>query len=268
VSWLRKHCVQLLHPSVRRMVRRIRHVLGILGRDRFCPVCDRHSTRFEPGGMDHRLNARCFWCGSLERHRLLSIYLERKTNIFSNGKGLSVLHIAPESCLEGQFRRIIGRRYLTADIEPGRADVTMDLTNIDYADEAFDVIICSHVLEHVENDRRAMAELCRILRSAGWAILLVPIQGESTYEDPNIKSPAERLRHFGQMDHVRIYGLDYMKRLEVAGFNVARVRAVDFLRPSEIELMGITEAAGDIFLCRKAKREDERAGPSVLGAPY
>ena len=129
--------------------------------------------------------------------------------------------------------------------------VEMDVTAIGYPDRSFDVIYCSHVLEHVEDDRKAMGEFHRVLRDTGWAILLVPISSETTLEDPSAVDPEERLRLFGQADHVRRYGADYPDRLREAGFHV-RVIAVDNLveRPKAVE-MGLTEASGDLFLCTK-----------------
>ncbi|MDP9159525.1 MAG: methyltransferase domain-containing protein [Acidobacteriota bacterium] len=129
-------------------------------------------------------------------------------------------------------------------------DVKMDISQIGYPDNTFDIIYCSHVLEHVPDDRKAMAELRRVLKPDGWAIILVPITGECTDEDPRCVHPEERLRRFGQEDHVRCYGLDYIDRLRSAGFSVTCIVPRDFLSPGEIQRMGITEAAGEIYYCR------------------
>ncbi len=112
--------------------------------------------------------------------------------------------------------------YVTADLNDPSVDVRMDITNIPYSDCEFDVIVCSHVLEHVSDDRKAISELFRILKPGGWALLLVPIDPsrKETFEDPTITSPEERLHYFWQEDHVRLYGLDYRDRLEAAGFIV------------------------------------------------
>jgi ubiquinone/menaquinone biosynthesis C-methylase UbiE len=120
----------------------------------------------------------------------------------------------------------------------------MDITDIDYADETFDVIYSSHVLEHVPDDRKAIRELHRVLKSDGWAILQVPITAYRTFEDPSITNPIDRLRIFGNKDHVRKYGPDFVERLKEAGFKVKVITASDFL-------MGITDAAGEIYHCTK-----------------
>jgi predicted SAM-dependent methyltransferase len=162
-----------------------------------------------------------------------------------------MLHVAPESCLEPTFRKQLGDDYLTADLFNPLAMVKMDITDIQYPDESFDVIYCSHVLEHVVDDRKAMSEFYRVLKSDGWAILLVPITAETTYEDPSIVAPVERLKHFGQDDHVRRYGHDYVDRLRDAGFNVSVIEASDLCRQSELVQMGLTSASGEIFFCTK-----------------
>ena len=128
----------------------------------------------------------------------------------------------------------------------------MDIMDIQYPDESFDVIYCSHVLEHVPDDRKAMREFRRVLKRGGWAILLVPITAGKTHEDPSITEPAERLRVFGQEDHVRIYGPDYVDRLREAGFAVTETRVPDLVSPEDAQLMGLTQAAGEIHLCRRA----------------
>lgn len=128
----------------------------------------------------------------------------------------------------------------------------MDITDIHHPDHSFDVIVCSHVLEHVSDDRRAMRELCRVLRPSGWAILNVPINADRTFEDPSITDPQERQRVFGQHDHVRNYGPDDQHRLEEAGFAVSVTYPTDLLSPADIERQGLGKGgAGEIFFCRK-----------------
>ena len=149
------------------------------------------------------------------------------------------------------FRKQLGDDYLSADLFNPLAMVKMDITDIQYPDESFDVIYCSHVLEHVDDDRKAMSEFRRVLKSDGWAILLVPIFGETTYEDPSIVDPAERLKHFGQEDHVRQYGRDYVDRLRDAGFSVSVAEASELCQESDVVQMGLTPASGEIFFCTK-----------------
>ena len=220
------------------------------GGRRYCPVCEKHARRFKPFGVVKRKDARCPSCGSLERHRLVWLYLNRKTDLFKREMKGAMLHVAPESILESKFRSLLGKHYLTADYFDPRADVKMDIMNIAYPDQTFDVIYCSHVLEHVPDDRRAMREFRRVLKQDGWAVLLVPITAEKTFEDPTIEDPKERLRLFGQEDHVRRYGPDYAERLGQAGFLVECIRPSAFLSPPEIADMALTKAGGDIYLCR------------------
>jgi SAM-dependent methyltransferase len=163
----------------------------------------------------------------------------------------SALHIAPEQILEQKLRPLIGKGYITADLMQAYVDVKMDITDINSPDAYFDFIYCSHVLEHVPDDLKAMREFRRVLADGGIAILLVPITAEKTIEDLSVQDPKERRRLFGQEDHVRKYGPDYVFRLENAGFNVEVLEPEDFLDAREIERMGITPAAGVIYVCRK-----------------
>ncbi len=162
-----------------------------------------------------------------------------------------MLHVAPETMFRKILKKNIGSGYLTADLNGKGVDIAMDITAIQYADNTFDIIYCSHVLEHVPDDRLAMREFRRVLKPDGWAVILVPITTDKTHEDPSVTDPAERLRRFGQEDHVREYGPDYVDRLREAGFRVEVIRAGDFLDPQEIEQMGITPAAGEIYVCKK-----------------
>lgn len=162
-----------------------------------------------------------------------------------------MLHIAPEPALESRLRRIVGNGYLTADLLNKRVMTEMDITNIPHPDNHFDVIFCSHVLEHVQDDERGLRELSRVLNPNGWAILMVPIKADMTLEDPSVIDPEERKQVFGQQDHVRIYGNDFVDRVRKNGFNVTIVHPADFLSLGEIQLMGITSFAGDIFYCTR-----------------
>lgn len=220
------------------------------GNRRHCPVCNRDSRKFQAFGVVPREDAQCPHCGALERHRLVWSYLKRKTSLFS-GHSLNMLHVAPEVIFEELLRQQLGDGYLTADLNNPRAMVKMDITDIQYPDNTFDVIYCSHVLEHVPDDRKAMREFLRVLKPDGWAMLLVPIICERTFEDPTIVDPEARTRLFGQDDHVRNYGRDYVDRLSEAGFDVSVIFPGDFMTGEEIVRMGITPAAGEIFLCSK-----------------
>jgi SAM-dependent methyltransferase len=166
-------------------------------------------------------------------------------------KKKSMLHIAPEPPIAFRLRSLKHLDYVAADRDDPRADVHMDITRIPYPEASFDVICCSHVLEHIPQDRTAMRELCRVLKPDGWTILLVPIKGERTLEDPRVTDPAERERLFGQFDHVRVYGLDFQDRLEQAGFSVHRYTPAEILDEEDQERLAIPPHEGPIFLCGK-----------------
>lgn len=184
-----------------------------------CPVCDTGFRKFLPyGRINPRDNALCPNCLSLERHRLMWLYLKEKTPFFD--KNLDVLHIAPEACFIKRFEKIHGERYITADIESPLAKVKMDIHQIPFGPGSFDVVLCNHVLEHVNDDIKAMNEMRRVLRPGGFAILQVPFFNpvpDVTFEDATITGKREREKIFGQDDHVRKYGKDYPARIRAAG---------------------------------------------------
>jgi SAM-dependent methyltransferase len=196
-----------------------------------------------------RQDVRCPVCGSLERHRLAWAFFQRRTDLFQ-GQAQRMLHVAPEPEFARRLARTPGLDYVSADLLDPAAMVQIDLMEIPFPDESFDCIYCSHVLEHVADDRRAMRELYRVLRTGGWAVLQVPITVEVTFEDPAITDPAERVRYFGQADHVRAYGPDYEDRLAAAGFQVTKVPGAEFLAPAEIDRLRI-DTTESIFYCRK-----------------
>ena len=219
------------------------------GKGRYCPLCGRSSKEFAAFGLVLRADSQCVYCGSLERHRLVWLYLQRKTDLL-DGLPKKVLHIAPEIAFMQPLRRRFGKGYITADLLEPWAMVKMDITDIQFPDNTFDFIFCSHVLEHVPDDRRAMREFYRTLKPGGWSVLMVPILQEHTFEDPSIVNPSQRLAVFGQSDHVRIYGRDFADRLKEAGFEVRVTVATDFLSRQEIVTMAC-DNAGEIFHCIK-----------------
>ncbi len=223
--------------------------LWFYGRDRYCSFCQSRVRFFASVGDIPRPNALCPVCGSFERHRLVWLFFRKHTNLFDQNPK-SMLHIAPEPQIERKFKKIPNLRYLTADLFNPAAMVKMDITDIQYPDNSFDVIYCSHVLEHVPDDRAAIRELYRVLKSDGWAVLLIPITVERTLEDPSVSDPAERERLFGQEDHVRRYGRDFRNRLEEAGFHVQGIPALDLVDREQIESMGVI-ACEEVFLCKK-----------------
>lgn len=172
---------------------------------------------------------------SLERHRLMWLYLKNETDFFT--KSAKVLHIAPEQSFIKRFRKLKNLDYTTSDLESPLADVKADICDLPFEDNSYDVIFCNHVLEHIPDDAKAMSELFRVMKPGGWGILQVPIsyQREVTYEDPTITSKEDRRREFGQYDHVRVYGLDYYKRLEHAGFIVEQVDYTKQIPAADVE---------------------------------
>lgn len=201
-----------------------------------CTVCNNTFKKFMPygyGAGSHK-NRLCPTCLSLERHRLLWLFLKKHTNLFT--AKLDVLHMAPEQPFIKRLRKLNNINYTTADLVSPIADVKTDIRNMDFADESFDVFICNHVMEHIDEEQKALKEVYRILKPNGWAILQVPIDYtlELTFEDSLIKTPKEREKYFGQYDHVRQYGKDYAVRLREAGFKVTENNFVKTFSNSEI----------------------------------
>lgn len=201
-----------------------------------CPVCNSTFRKFLPYGRKSRENALCPNCLALERHRLIWLYLKRKTDFFA--KKAKMLHIAPELCFIDRFENLENLEYITGDIESPLAKVKMDIHKIPFDENTFDVIFCNHVLEHVDDDILAMKEMLRVLKPGGWAILQVPFfypLKEKTYEDKSITDPLEREKAFGQDDHVRMFGKDYGLRLQSAGFKVTEERLVLDMPQEEVK---------------------------------
>ncbi|MEC4815283.1 MAG: methyltransferase domain-containing protein [Scytonema sp. PMC 1069.18] len=219
-----------------------------------CPCCNSNFRTFLPAGINARPNAECPKCFSLERHRLIWLFLKNHTNLLS--EKLKVLHVAPEFQLYRLLRSLSNLDYLSADLSAPRAMVNVDITNMHFTDNSFDVILCNHVLEHVSDDSKALKELYRVLKPGGWALLQVPLNGnlDKTFEDPNIVSPEDRLKFYGQKDHLRLYGRDYKDRLEAAGFQVA---VYDYLQElgshtsEKYRLESDDDNCEDIYFCRK-----------------
>jgi SAM-dependent methyltransferase len=191
----------------------------LLGQKVRCPICSKGFRKFLPyGRINPRPNALCPNCLSLERHRLLWLYLRERTEFFHEKK--AVLHIAPEGCFIPRFEDIHQEQYVTADIESPLAKVKMDIHKMPFKDNSFDVVLCNHVLEHVADDIAAMKQIARVLKPGGFAILQVPFFHpipEKTVSDPAITDRKTREKLFGQDDHVRKYGKDYPQRIALAG---------------------------------------------------
>ncbi len=197
--------------------------------DQFTDPIDGSSYRkfLSYGYQNLRQNALCPGTLSLERHRLLWLYLDRKTTFLTDS--IRVLHIAPEQVFYKKFKSFSHWDYTTSDLHSPLADVKADICALPFEDNSYDFILCNHVLEHIPNDLKAMEELYRVLKLGGTAILQVPLEEdrENTFEDDAITDQRERTRIFGQYDHVRVYGQDYYNRLEEVGF---KATAVDFIK--------------------------------------
>jgi SAM-dependent methyltransferase len=217
-----------------------------------CPCCGQAAAQFLPFGQPPRPGARCPHCGCLERHRMMWHYLQEHTEFFQSF--LRVLHFAPEPFFRQAFQELPNLDYLSADLSMRSAAIRMDITAIPLDDACMDVVLCSHVLEHIEDDRLAMREIFRVLKPGGWAILLVPIdhRRRETFEDRRVVTPEDRLKVFGQRDHVRIYGQDYADRLAEAGFNVQAIDYVAKLGTTAAEHFGLNKNEL-IHRCDKAR---------------
>ncbi|MDF7816819.1 class I SAM-dependent methyltransferase [Runella sp. MFBS21] len=250
ISWVLRHVPRKYLQLVSHFGARALSIL-YLGKGVKCSVCGSEFRKFLPYGRSGRDNALCPHCLSLERHRLMYLYLQRKTNFFKDN--LKLLHVAPEYCFIDRFERMKNLDYITADIESPLAKVKMDIHQIPFPDNTFDVTFCNHVMEHVDDDIKAMSELYRVLKPGGWAIIQSPqdLSKATTYEDASITDPKEREKHFWQDDHLRLFGRDYGKRLEKGGFKVTEDRFVmDQLTPQEVKLFALP-ANEIIYFCQK-----------------
>ena len=214
----------------------------------FCPCCCHSFRRMRDWGPV--ANCRCPHCGSLQRQRLLMLYFQQRTDLFRADH--RVLHLAPEPSLGRPLSRLPNIDYVTADLNLPTVDVRLDATDMPFRDGHFDVTLGLHVLEHIPDDVAAMREIFRTLRPGGWAVLQVPVDLSlpTTLEDPTITDPAERLRVFGQEDHVRFYGADYLDRLRSVGFDVTVDEFARTLSPRVTRSYVIDESE-EIFVCRK-----------------
>jgi len=172
---------------------------------------------------------------SLERHRLLWLYLKNETDFFTSK--IKVLHFAPEQAFYNRFKKLKNIDYITTDLNSPIADIKADICNLPFKDSSYDVILCNHVLEHIPNDTKAMQELYRVLKPNGWGIFQIPqdLNRKNTFEDDSITDRKERAKIFGQYDHVRIYGRDYFDKLRSIGFKVEEVNYTTTLGTKAVE---------------------------------
>jgi len=222
-----------------------------LGGARYCPVCESRVRRFVGGGHHggDRPDAKCPVCGSEERHRLLWLFIRTETDVLDSA-GKRILDVAPAACLRRRLQRVPGVDYIAVDAAADSECVRANITELPFRDEWFDLVLCSHVLEHVANDMAAMRELARVLKKQGLAIIQVPVTAVETHEDASIREADDRDRVFGWPDHVRRYGPDIRGRLEMAGFDVHRYAPVHLLGYRERCRFAIPEDE-DLFLCEK-----------------
>ncbi len=182
---------------------------------------------------------------SLERHRLLWLFLKRKTNFFT--EDLRLLHFAPEQAFHKRFKSLNNIDYTTTDLDSPLADIEADICALPFNDKSFDVILCNHVLEHIPDDTKAMQELYRVLRPGGWGVFQIPqdLNRDKTFEDDAVVDKKERAKIFGQYDHVRVYGRDYFDKLRSIGFKVEEVDLTSELSAEAVEKFRL--AKGEII---------------------
>lgn len=214
------------------------------------PINNKSYSYFFPYGYNkQRKNALCPGTFSLERHRLLWLYLKKETDFFnSNNK---ILHFAPEQCFHKFFKSFF-KNYTTTDLNSPIVDIKADICNLPFNDNSFDYILCNHVLEHIYDDEKAMKEIYRILNKNGIAILQVPIDINSNYtrEGRDINNKQDRNKLFGQYDHLRMYGLDYFKKLKNIGFKVKNENYLSNISQDEKDKYSLHNA-GSIPVCIK-----------------
>lgn len=233
--------------------------LWYYGRNVHCPFCNGNFKYFLPFGVIPRQNSRCPKCDSLERHRLLYLYLNNKTTFLF--EHLKILEVGPSYCTSKFFRSLPNIEHISIDLVSPIAMIKMDLTNLQFEDETFNCIICYHVLEHIRDDLLAMREIFRVLKPGGWTLIQVPIDinRAETFENFTV-SEKNYETIFGKSDHVRIYGLDFKQRLKSVGFCVRVDRYVDELDEETIRKYGLKnrykiklyETCEDIYFCSKA----------------
>ncbi|WP_026914371.1 class I SAM-dependent methyltransferase [Christiangramia portivictoriae] len=215
------------------------------------PIDGSNFRKFLPYGYeDQRENVLSPSTLSLERHRLLWIYLEQHTDFFT--KKRRVLHFAPEQAFYKRFRKMENLEYTTTDLNSPLADVKADICHLPFANSSFDFILCNHVLEHIPDDAKAMNELYRVLKPGGTAILQIPqdLEREKTFQDDSITDAKQRAKLFGQYDHVRVYGRDYFKKLRKVGFQVEEVDLTSKMSKTEVDRYRL--AVGEILpVCSK-----------------
>ena len=240
------------------VIKRILAFMPMLPKKYYCTVCGSNVTYFLPYGVKtevfaekeiigggYRKNVRCPICGANDRMRFLDYILCKKTDIYSNPKN-RILHFAPEKCIETKIRNVQNRGgradsgYITGDINPNAAEKIVDVTNICFSDHIFDYVIINHVLEHILDEKRAMQEIKRVLKTNGKCIFSMPIcENEDTYESETVITEEDRLKKYGQKDHVRLYGRDVKVHMEQYGYHIKEYKSDELLTENEIKNMRV-----------------------------
>ena len=243
---------QILNTVPRPLLIRLSYIvrpilaLALQGKKYKDPIDGKSFSKFLPYGYEKtRENVLSPSTLSLERHRLLWLWLQRETNFFD--KPAKVLHFAPEQAFYKRFRKMKNLDYTTTDLNSPLADIKADICNLPFENDTYDIIFCNHVLEHIPDDTKAMQELFRVLKPGGKAILQIPqdLNRKETFEDNSILDPKERARIFGQYDHVRVYGRDYFDKLRTIGFTVEEIDLTNELSPDEVDRFRL--AKGEIL---------------------
>lgn len=207
-----KDAPKLPPPTLRLFLNRVEIRVKYFGFSYYCPICSSRARSFRVYGLMRRPNAECPFCGSLERHRMIWAFLKKKIDLFDcNPKRM--LHIAPEKSFEQKFKKNDNLNYLTGDLNNPDAMEQIDIADIHHPDNSFDIVYCSHVLEHVPDDYKAVQEFYHVLKPGRWALIVVPIMVEKTFEDSSVTDRDEREKKFGQWDHIHNYGPDVIDRL-------------------------------------------------------
>jgi SAM-dependent methyltransferase len=237
-------------PTINILMTSMQRIFALLlrGGHFYCPLCDNTYRKFLKAGIETRLNAKCPGCGSLERHRLLWLSLQKQWERGQIRRCGVMLHVAPEPALADKLKEMF--EYISIDMDGSKAIMAMDITALDFQDEKFDAIVCNHVLEHVPQDRKALAELFRVLKPGGWGSIQVPMKGDKANEDLSISDPNLRKHLYGQSDHVRIYGEDFVNLLNDAGFTVLRIPKTDIVNGIELKRISV-DSENEVILVLK-----------------
>ena len=211
-----------------------------------CTICGKRSyftcygcnspifEKYNMSGGGYRENVTCQYCGANDRVRYVDFIISRYTDIYS-GKN-SVLHIAPEKSIESKIRKNEKCEYITGDLDPNLAEIQVDVTNMQFNDKSFDYIIMNHVFEHINDEKKAISEIKRCLKNNGKLIFSIPVNlDEKTFEDSTLTSVEDRINYYGQSDHVRLYGYDYIERFENFGIKITEYIASNILTKRMIE---------------------------------